>query len=1003
MANDPRQITVSIETDLDNPISSDNTMLMSGPFMVYAVVDKYEELYDQSLIDSIEADREHYGSIIAFVKNVANTDENMRGAFYLYLGMDEHTQHPRWQEILLGTHSHANLEALDKLSAAMAGLDLSNLNEDKFLVIGKDGDLFLEDRDHIKTLPDIPAYIRDELEKASGKRYQGIDEPTDSEWHHLDADPEELMDTYDWRHGDSQQLAVSNCRELYRRVIRRDNPLMLDRFLDSSHKGEHTAKARVNLDAYSVNYDPTKFDAKVYNVKIVPEHPDKILLTLSLRWKYQEDTDLLFFFDEDTLIKNIIISSVSEDKRSVSIILDRAEFPYTENRKLTVMAIADLVGGHITLRETINRYFDEGILSLDLINEELMKLYAEGEFTRRPAVPQLYLTTDEAGNVKWDNKFLPSQLFYAKSISVDRNYLATPGNVISNAGGDEFVKVVFEDVNYKLGEDFPLLIVNDFVAFNVEPDKDSAKDITYYLPKGGDEAQYDFELEGDEANKVTLIVIRQTSSESMAELLARDYVSKKDAVDILAHGTLSLDDYISREEIINYAKTQHIHTQYALREHNHDERYANYYHSHPEIMALMAKLLNGAYTAEDIEAWLNQINDNNKAALFAVLSNLGIREYTDDEGATYYRLTDRDVKISPEIIADLNAKAVSCGMDPLASDYLYDALDYILRFFEHDTVVADKVILKRPIPVKLVNGPVGGIETECVYDKDTPLQKILEDILNPYAPVEKIREILTPAHIEVEWYKYNALEGYVKVDPEHLLYDDNPSALYFKLSATNIHGQPCVYTGLNYLKKEITQEATLLPYVDGQLVSKNEDGYYLYEQDFAFDELVPEDTHTLVVGWHSERTRHDSQALYTEDIIYDNYGDDYGQLNPEHKTLELAHSFYIDLPDFYIGVVGGDFDPEEFDPASAGLAGYFYSKQTEPLTFHTNGTLVVLYEHDDSIEVFDDESHQYITPFMDDCGTSYRLKKGIYYGYYYEFLDEDEDITLRIRKGAQAD
>jgi hypothetical protein len=78
---------------------------------------------------------------------------------------------------------------------------------------------------------------------------------------------------------------------------------------------------------------------------------------------------------------------------------------------------------------------------------------------------------------------------------------------------------------------------------------------------------------------LNLIVIRNTSAEMLTKL-SDEYVSKKEAIEILSNGTISLSDYVKREELLKYSLRNHIHTRYAAKDHSHRGVYADYYHNH---------------------------------------------------------------------------------------------------------------------------------------------------------------------------------------------------------------------------------------------------------------------------------------------------------------------------------------------------------------------------------------------------------------------------------------
>ena len=82
---------------------------------------------------------------------------------------------------------------------------------------------------------------------------------------------------------------------------------------------------------------------------------------------------------------------------------------------------------------------------------------------------------------------------------------------------------------------------------------------------------YDFDLiEPSEYRDVTLVLIKNSSAGSIADEIAEKYVSKEDAVSILSHGKINLKDFVRKTELIKFSKLDHLHSQYAFKDHNHN-------------------------------------------------------------------------------------------------------------------------------------------------------------------------------------------------------------------------------------------------------------------------------------------------------------------------------------------------------------------------------------------------------------------------------------------------
>lgn len=125
MAED--KITIRFDSIADEGQGED--ILVGSPLEIFASVDTVDDLY---LLQGLPEDED----IVVYVRNVLNTSTRQQSTFYKY----DHEK-DRWNEILLGTHSHNNKELLDQLS----NIDADNIpyNENRILTLKKvdeDGD-----------------------------------------------------------------------------------------------------------------------------------------------------------------------------------------------------------------------------------------------------------------------------------------------------------------------------------------------------------------------------------------------------------------------------------------------------------------------------------------------------------------------------------------------------------------------------------------------------------------------------------------------------------------------------------------------------------------------------------------------------------------------------------------------------------------------------------------------------------------------------------------------
>ena len=134
------KVTIRFESSAANPLV-EHDILMSGPVELFAVLDELEELQDEELITEVqsEIDKGRYNPIV-YVENVTNYADSSRyrGAYFRYDGVVE--GEAIWTEILLGTHSHKNIEMLEKLS----GVNIPENAEESVMVLKTDGTLSFE-------------------------------------------------------------------------------------------------------------------------------------------------------------------------------------------------------------------------------------------------------------------------------------------------------------------------------------------------------------------------------------------------------------------------------------------------------------------------------------------------------------------------------------------------------------------------------------------------------------------------------------------------------------------------------------------------------------------------------------------------------------------------------------------------------------------------------------------------------------------------------------------
>ena len=285
MADTNKQVTVMFESQVNNP-QSDDPLLLSGPIEVLGTTEKFSDIGTNETRESIieayglSEESETVPAITIFVDDVSAlgiNNPNHRGAYFRYVGTiadllneslwtsEENTISQAvhlWKEVLLGTHSHSNPEVLEKLSEVFS----INSNGEIELTDPESSSLSLNCKNCI---PDLPQAIKDKL--AEAEKYTDLNEPTDSENNHLDAPLEALYDTYDWlrkdEDGNYRNLAVGNCREIYRSLIKANKKLyfsLLDYSLGTDQKDKKSPW--LQLDAVKVNYN---IDAKTDSTTLI--------------------------------------------------------------------------------------------------------------------------------------------------------------------------------------------------------------------------------------------------------------------------------------------------------------------------------------------------------------------------------------------------------------------------------------------------------------------------------------------------------------------------------------------------------------------------------------------------------------------------------------------------------------------------------------------------------------------------------------------------------------
>lgn len=935
------QVTVRFESNMNNnQASPTDPILLSGPVEIFAILDnitdvngiahptKEELLEDPNYIENgkpvsllsdyvanlaKEFSKENDKNLIIFVENVTNYPNNQdnRGAYYFLSGWSgKNNDIPEWKEILLGTHSHPNIERLNALERLST--DISKplfLNPDGTITLGD-----IETKSISEQLKDLfPDDYKEKL--AALEKFKHLSgENIPNEIHHLYANPVELMDTYDWTK--ETNIAVGTRREVYRRLRKLNKRLFLtfsnNEFdyipekMDENLVLKKPENAVCYLDCYAeiINFNIEKKIEDMVSVEVDKRFPNYIVFNIETPWINYDDTQIALFDNGIFIPLNKYTINKTANNLEIHMLKNYAISFEDLQRTLTIVSLNDSIMDD-QLRDLFLDHLETDKLALNKITNELIKLYVQGEDERKPDLPNMYLTTNADGEICWSNMLLPTQSFKSESYKLTKEFKNAQENKPWYATS---IRVVFT-IGYKSEVCTPLLLIDNAFAFDANLSVDESNDLqtVFYIPKD----KYIYEsTDGTDENPetVTLIMIRSDVGNEISKEIAKNYLSREDAISILTRGKVQLDDYVKLTTLLNYSKTNHEHSQYALVGHNHDERYAMFHHTHPEILATIIKMTGSNVDISEIERWLEEnLNGPYLKQLEAIISKIGLDK--DENGE--FLLFDKKVRLSDNIFTDLNELAIESDIAPLNENakYLSDALSMIIKLFRKNKIHDSQVQLEYDLPVRLVNGPVGGLDKEKVYkknnnDNNSTLQDILRDILNPFIDLDECRRLLTPTDAIFEWYIKDSTDEFQKVDPLNLPVRFIYEPLYFKMiSLKNYKGEKCEVQTLSKITGEIYFEKTS-GYVSNFI---SENGFYKYCN--SLDEIT--EYPNIQIGYLIQET---------SNVIQDNYGIYSGLLYEKKEnisdenilkkydsngnlTFEIPVNFILAKPTLYIAAV----------------------------------------------------------------------------------------------------
>jgi hypothetical protein len=367
-----------------------------------------------------------------------------------------------------------------------------------------------------------------------------------------------------------------------------------------------------------------------------------------------------------------------------------------------------------------------------------------------PDVPEsetnLYLRVDADGNKQWVNDFVAAQ-----------NFQVIKERVLLGAGENSTYTITFDqEISYdeSLGDyalvwSDSLLISDKTISYNLDTKKITVTSATTQFNNN----EY-----------ATLMIIRNGAAAAIAEL-AEDYVTKSELINVLSGGAVNLKNYATKSELNNYAKRQHSHADLAKKDHNHDNRYAFFFHTHPEIEAQIESRIQTHLTMHpDVFDMLTQISQtiNGNEQLQTLIQGLNfdtdlseINSKIDDLNAMFndnsnspiniqlkYYLDNREfngyqIMIDPSRISQTGEIK---NLEEILID-IYQKLD-----FENEVVNTNEVLLSDDIEVKLADGvEVGRYSNNDLISSNTQLTTVLKNMLQKKIIPEYIKPNLNIA------------------------------------------------------------------------------------------------------------------------------------------------------------------------------------------------------------------------------------------------------------------
>ena len=338
----------------------------------------------------------------------------------------------------------------------------------------------------------------------------------------------------------------------------------------------------------------------------------------------------------------------------------------------------------------------------------------------------VYLSVED-GNYVWKDKIIPAQTFQYKQVKVTEDDLSHT--------------LIIKDLLYDPSEDTLLVFDRGQLLFDfkTEPYSD---EFTHGVIIEAVEGTF-------EPDEVITVLVLKNGVKGFIDTIASEYLTKAEAVEILGGKGISLNNYVTKDEFNEKADKQHTHTQFSKLGHNHDERYAMFYHSHDgiylrqhEVYTIIADVLNGLIQKDDGG---NIIIDEKAFELFIKDS---LKEI--ETGLKNYILQELDQKIIQSTKDEINSLLEDFNTDQIkvvtagnTEQTLTDYLKEIQNKLNNAESTSSKIKFDTPITVNIGEGnSIGGFNDGDIITKDITLQEFTTKLLtNRVKPILKNPEL----------------------------------------------------------------------------------------------------------------------------------------------------------------------------------------------------------------------------------------------------------------------